>query len=97
MTFNTGVLKVDGIQELTGQAGVDFGSATDIKVDDINESTSTHGVVIDGMQIKDSEPYTDKINEKTANNVAFAAYCSFYHFMGILWNNPQPPLYLFIL
>lgn len=36
-----------------------------LKVDTISERTSAAGVTIDGVKLKDSEPYCDVINEKT--------------------------------
>jgi len=38
-----------------------------LKVDTINEKTSAAGVTVDGVKLKDSEPYCDVINEKTAD------------------------------
>lgn len=40
-------------------------SASGVKADTINELTSGIGVTIDGMLVKDSEPYCDYIHEKT--------------------------------
>lgn len=37
-----------------------------IKIDTISEKTSAEGVTIDGVKLKDSEPYCDVINEKTS-------------------------------
>jgi len=38
----------------------------DLSVDTISEKTAAVGVTIDGVKLKDSEPYCDVINEKTA-------------------------------
>lgn len=37
-----------------------------LSVDTISEKTSAAGVTIDGVKLKDSQPYTDQINEKTS-------------------------------
>ena len=39
---------------------------TNLNVDTINEHTAAAGVTIDGVKLKDSEPYCDAIQEKTA-------------------------------
>jgi len=39
-----------------------------LSVDTINEKTSASGVTIDGVKLKDSQPYCDVINEKTAGS-----------------------------
>ena len=41
-------------------------SATSVATDTISEETAAAGVTIDGVKLKDSEPYCDVINEKTA-------------------------------
>ena len=41
-------------------------TATSIAIDTISEKTTAAGVTIDGVKLKDSEPYCNVINEKTA-------------------------------
>lgn len=41
-------------------------TATSVSSDTINEKTAAAGVTIDGVKLKDSQPYCDVINEKTA-------------------------------
>jgi hypothetical protein len=48
---------------MTGGADV----FTSVSTDTINEQTAAAGVTVDGVKLKDSEPYCDVINEKTAN------------------------------
>lgn len=61
---------VDAITSLTIANDVDIGPyefrAGSLKTDIIAEETAGVGVTIDGVKLKDSEPYCDAINEKTA-------------------------------
>lgn len=50
--------------DVTGAAGK-FVSFPTLKGDTISERTGAAGVTIDGVKLKDSEPYCDVINEKT--------------------------------
>jgi hypothetical protein len=53
------------ISTLIIDADLDMG-VYDLKTDDIKEHTGAHGVDIDGVLLKDSEPYCDAIKEKSA-------------------------------